>query len=195
MQGELDRLAVLRENPRFKIPVPTYSKKTATGAVQTFPHDETTLETDDDRKVWRDYVAARNGADAEYAKMWAKSIIVNGIAPAAPEDLEVWKRKQAFIGKPLPDDPLELHFEWVMSEVVGSPSDFDAISIRIMEISGVPEELVRDTEASFRGQVERDTPEGPADVPTIPGGQLDVQPEVRAGEGGHSKRRARDKQI
>ncbi len=190
MQGELDRLNALREHPRFKIPVPTYSKTTALGIVETFQHDETTLDvpgdekqTEANRAAWTEWKAKQVVADMEYRTAFVKSVIANGIAPDE-KAVETWMAKRKFTGEPVPDDPNERHFEWVMSEIIGTPDDFNHIVVEIMRASELPEEMIRVAEESFCGRVERrDEVARPAPIRNA---GMAIQPALRASAGGNT---------
>jgi hypothetical protein len=61
----VSRVLVRRLQAKYEIPeTPTYTAQLLGGGTQTFPHDESTLESPEDHRIWREYQEARAEAVA-----------------------------------------------------------------------------------------------------------------------------------
>lgn len=134
---------------------PTYTAKTVAGDEETHFHDETTLESDEDRKAWSAYLADKASKDAELRERMVRVILMRGTDVTLPED-ESWKDLQRFIGVEVPDDPLELKYHYIQTEAVGGAQDLALIMEKVMEKTGIPEEALAEAKASFRNIMEKD---------------------------------------
>lgn len=135
---------------------PTYTVKTATGNVEVHPHDETTLETDADRQAWQEYLQQAAAAKRKLDLALMRLIMLRGIK-VLTEPAPDWAEEQEFIGIEVPTDPRQRRMHWLETEVFANQTDYMAIVTGVMEASGVPEEVIQDAEATFRGPVEQDS--------------------------------------
>lgn len=177
-------LEKLQAQHRMPAP-PTYEIKAATGAVERHPHDETTLETDADKAAWADYQTRLKEATASYNLALMRLIMLRGIKVDVPEP-NGWVHEQEYIGITVPTDPLERRMHWLETEALANEADYMAVVSGVMEASGVPEEVVAQAQATFRGEVERKGAGGPAAGSN--GKELDHEQPVRAGARRHQKR-------
>jgi hypothetical protein len=146
----------LRTAVKFPDP-PKYSVTTVTGDVEYHSHDETTLETDEDRRLWAEYQAETAKAEFRRNEMITKYVLTKGVEVDIPDSGE-WIDMNAFLGIDLPTNPIERKYEYVRSEVVGTAEDLAEIISKVMELSGVPQEALEEAKASFRDLLEGEDP-------------------------------------
>lgn len=167
---------------------PVYEVQTATGAVEKHEHNVTTLETDADKAAWAQYLEAGRAQQRKLQAAITKVVLLRGMkAPPMPEG-DGWVKEHEFLGMSVPDDPLERRLHWIETEVLAGQADVEAVMLGVMRASGTPEELLRQMEATFRRAPRRQAA-GRADAAQ---GQVDGQPEVRAGQNGRQKRPHRE---
>lgn len=133
---------------------PTYQVQTATGAVETHAHDDSTLETDADKAAWAEYVKQRDAAQQQYNLDFMRLILLKGITVEMPQD-SAWVEEHALMGLTVPEKPLERKLHWLETEVVGNVNDATKIVAGVMLASGMDEEAIRAAEDSFRSDVQR----------------------------------------
>lgn len=167
---------------------PTYEVKTATGAVELHQHDETTLDTDADKAAWAEYQVRLKAATDRLNLALMRLVLLRGLKVDMPAP-NGWVHEQQFIGIQVPDDPLELKLHWLQTEALASQEDYLQAVAGVMEASGVPEEVISQAEATFRGKVERQTAGGLAAEKDRQ--ELDNEQPVRAGAGRGQKRHSR----
>lgn len=142
---------------------PTYEITTAAGDVEIHEHevDEakgiTTLESDEDKKAWDDYVKETEEAENRLTMMTLKAVLLEGVL-IEPDDEQItrWASKQKIIGLTVPEDSEERLMMFKETEVVGNKEDMEFILNKVMELTGVSEEQLEKARASFQDQVEPD---------------------------------------
>jgi len=133
---------------------PTYTLETADGATETHEHDETTIVGDEEAtRAWRAWQKQTENFDAFANERIMKFILLRGISFQMPEN-DDWVDMQAFFGVEVPTDPLERKFHYIQTEIIGSVTDLTGLMSRIMEISGVDEEMIAAAQATFRNTLE-----------------------------------------
>lgn len=147
----LDRVRSSVEYPEK----PTYEVETATGEIEVLEHDETTLETDEERKEWADYLEAYKKAEDEVSERMFKAVVMRGMEVTIPTDGS-WEAFQEWLGVKVPDNQFEKKFAYIQSEVIGNDTDIEDIMSLVMEQTGVPADTIRDVRKSFRDSVEQE---------------------------------------
>lgn len=132
---------------------PTYAAATATGEVEVYPHDESTLVTDEDRAAWLAYQADLIKAQAESNDKVARLILTRGVSLTIPED--GWREEQEALGVAIPDKPVELKLHFIMTEVIGSAGDLGEIIAQVLGLSTTDERAVEAARSSFRAAIQR----------------------------------------
>jgi len=127
---------------------PKYKITTASGDEVWEPHNETTLETDEDKLLYRRYVEELAKADGIINERMFRLICMRGLEVTMPEDTS-WIDMQRFLGVDIPEDPLELKYLYIQTEVIGSIEDITTITDMVMEATGVPEEALAEARRSF----------------------------------------------
>jgi hypothetical protein len=136
--------------------VPTYKAETASGVIEEHAHNETTLETDEDKAAWREYLIATARAQAESNERVAMLLFGRGIDYSQvelPRDSS-WIAEQEELGVEVPKDPVKCRRHYVETELLASNDELKMLTLRLMAMSGADEEIIRLAEASFRGEVE-----------------------------------------
>ena len=138
--------------------VPAYEVELADGHKQKFPHNETTLETDEDRAAWAAYQAADNEFEQEINLRVLKAVCL--AVDVDPMQDKAWREEQAVIGVDLPENPAELRLQYVQTQVIKSADDTARLMTAVMVISGLmDEDQAAAAEAAFRGEMEKVRPE------------------------------------
>lgn len=130
---------------------PTYTVKAAGGVELEFEHDETTLETAEDYRAWREYTAAK--AKVEYARQAALSaFLVDVCIVNEPPPLEEWRVPYSDWGLEAPDpqDRKEFKRRWIEEEICPNPKDFTDLLLKLYQMSGLQEGAIRQIEKFFR---------------------------------------------
>lgn len=188
---KMDRLQASRKIPQ----IPTYQVPLAGGGFEIHEHEDyvdkdgklhTTLNTDEEKAAWADYIKARDAEIAEFNKHSLMTMLLEGIRVAnkpSDEQIEKWARRQHKLGIDIPDDPDEREFLWVYTEVVSNLAELNTITEGVKDASGVSEERLSQTADSFRrplGREETKSTESDNGNRT-----LDVLSEIRTGESGN----------
>lgn len=177
---------LLVEKARASEPMPerpTYIADTAGGGTEEHPHDDTTLETEEDELAWQTYLMETAFAQRRVNERVVMLLFRRGIdydALKLPED-DTWITEQREIfGVEVPDDPFELKMHWLETEALTTPEEIKLLTVELMSMTGCPEEVVAAAERSFRRPVEGDSPEQPPDSE----GGVELQPELPSSESG-----------
>ena len=135
--------------------VPTYKAITASGAVEEHPHDETTLQTDEDRAAWAAYTAARQALNREINERTTRVLLLEGMVCGEPP--AEWLAKQKRYGLDVPEDPDDRKLAYIETEILRTTDDIMQAAMRIQALSmtGIVEIDIEAAEAAFRGLVSR----------------------------------------
>lgn len=151
LMAELERTNAQAYGKPAPLP-PTYEVTLLGGAKETHAHDETTLQTDDDRAAWQAYSVEKAAWDGFVGERMARMILSEGVIidtiPAA------WEKRLKFLGIPVPADDDEKKLLYAKSEIVPTSGDMVALMSAIMALSGVSAEALTTAEATFRSAVE-----------------------------------------
>lgn len=142
---------------------PTYEITTASGDIETHDHEVdpekeiNTLDSDDDRKVWADYLLETDAAEERLTMMTLNAVLMDGVVIKPDDDqITLWASRQRIIGLEVSEDPEERLMHFKETEVVGNKEDMEHILNRVMVLTGVSEEQLEKARASFPDQVEPD---------------------------------------
>ena len=134
---------------------PTYEVNTATGDVEIYEHDETTLTTEEDKKVWADYLEAQEDAETELTEKLLYAVLLECVELRDFEDSFVaWKKRQKLIGIDLSEDEDENKFYFMQTEVFHDSDDIGEILTVVMGLTGVSVEDLTSVRDSFPSEVE-----------------------------------------
>ena len=154
----VSRVYVARINAKHPIPdIPTYTATIVGGSEQTFPHDETTLETAEDRETWREYKEAQDRAVSGRLKDVAEFLLYHCVAQDPPP-IEEWSVDFGMwdIEPPDPADEVRYKIDWIEMEVVPNPDDYGGLMARLYGMAGVLEpDMIEEFERFFRLTVGR----------------------------------------
>lgn len=169
----LQRVGMTVEFPE----VPKYSVETAYGDVEWHDHNETTLETDEDKEAWEQYQQEHLKAQYQQVENVTKLLLTRGVIADVPDEAK-WRQEQEFFGIELPSDPMELRMHYITTEVIGSEEELVEMLDVIMELSNIPREVLDAAQESFRSGVEaeqepaRDATDGGDEVEEVPERQM-----------------------
>lgn len=137
---------------------PTYTVTLAGGATEDIPHDEKSLETDQDKMLWKLHQDALTRLEEEQ-NMAAMKVWMSGLVFDMPET-DDWKNMQQWLGVVIPTEPMELRYHYLKTEVLKTPGDLLVLLDAVMKLSyaGVVSEADLDAAlSSFRNNLRRDT--------------------------------------
>ncbi len=136
-------------------PRPTYSVTTASGAVETYPHDATTLQTDEDKAAWAAYEAGQLAFQREKAASATRLYLTRGLMIGDPP--QEWIADMAALGIALPENVADRRYEYILMDVLPTPEDLIRAMAALTRLSmaGSPQEDIDAVEASFRRSLER----------------------------------------
>ena len=156
---------------------PTYAVETASGDMETYEHDETSLETDEDKQAWADYEDALNDAETELTEKLLYAVLLDCVQLEDYEErFEMWKIDQDLMGLSLaevedPDDELsvkradrENKFHFMQVGVFHDADDIGEILTIVMGLTGVSVEDLAEARESFPGEVESESSDGSGDA-------------------------------
>lgn len=133
---------------------PTYQITTATGEVEVHQHDETTLETEEDKRAWEKYQEELKRARRERATRFNRTLIIEGV-DVDPDADQAWKEKWEYLGIPIPENKFERKVEYVLAEV--AKNELTDLLAAVLDASGINTEAVDQIRGSFRAGVQRAT--------------------------------------
>lgn len=149
-----------RRADRPKPAKPTYTVTTVGGTKEEHAHDETTLETDEEKAAWAHWEKENAAWEKELRERMLRNILMDGVL-VQPFD-EQWIARERFMGRHVPEDPLELEYYWKKTQVIRSAADGQRLMSAVLALTGVTEEAIRIAEDSFRDPVGQ--PDGPQTV-------------------------------
>lgn len=147
----LDKIRKAHPDP----PPPTYEVELAGGAVQRFPHDETTLKTDEDRAAFAAWKAAKEANDRLLNDLIQRAVFEKAIHFIMPED-DAWVRDQESYGIVVPTDAVQRRIHYLETEVIGGPLDIVKLTALANGVE-LGEEALRAAEDSFQRLLQRNT--------------------------------------
>lgn len=145
---------------------PTYEAETVAGDIETYEHDVESLQTDEDKQAWEDYLVATNEAETELTEKLLYAVLLEcvEIKEDYTEEFELWKKKQRFMGIDLVDDEDENKFYFMQTEVFHDQDDIGEILTIVMSLTGVSMEDLAEARDSFPGEVESESSTGNGDT-------------------------------
>lgn len=144
---------------------PTYESPTAGGDIEINYHDETTLQTDEEKAAWKVYEAKLSEWNTARNQRFMRILFSRGVKlDLDAAALDRWLREMKYLGVEVPegdpDDPevyIEQQVMYVETEMIGHPNDMMTIMKEVMTLSGVDEVEVAAATKLFRGEVEGQT--------------------------------------
>lgn len=165
---EVDEVRQLVDIPA----APTRTVETAiAGYTEDEPLSEDDLRSDEERRIWAEYVKERDAAKAKQDRLVMDYILLEGIR-FDMDDLEAWTAKRRRWGLPVPEDEREMMLAYVKTAVIGGVDDLNAITTGIFAMQGVDEATLKSVQATFQRSVRRETPGLTAAAES----EVDVQP-------------------
>lgn len=148
------RRKLMKEDARLT--PPTYTTKNVAGDEETFPHDETTLETDEDKAAWEEYQQALNELEIEIASVTNSYVISEGVVIGDIPD--EWFEKREWLGLDTPENRLDRRLLYIETEILTTQEDMIHALSAIMHLtasgSKEMEERLADLDEIFRRALE-----------------------------------------
>lgn len=143
--------------------IPTYTIETAGGGSETHKHEVdpskgiNTLVTDEDKENWARYLDEKQQVDNELADRIATAALIDGIdidQDALKAEYPRWEKRMLMKGLKVPEDAEEKELLFKRTFVIASTTDLKNLVSDVMELTGVSQELIDSTKASFPDSVE-----------------------------------------
>jgi hypothetical protein len=172
-QTLIDKITATKKYP----PTPTYLAPTATDPDARLPHEyrmakeqiwnadtesydtkevlHSTLTTDEDKRVWNEYLVACAVEDKRVANKVMEALMLRGIAVETETTNDNWEEVQTFLGIVVPQEPIAKRIHWLTTEVLRTNQDLSQILEESLRATGVPEEQLDTILGSFRSDMER----------------------------------------
>lgn len=153
---EIERIRTATRD-RFKtagrrLEPPTYTTTAVDGTVQTFPHNENTVETDEDRAALAEYNRAVSDMEIESNTTLSRASIL--CVEADPMKDKRWVGRMGILNIPIPGDEFECLNLYVETEVLKSVEDIAGLMVSALYSGGtVDEGGVSAAEAAFRSSL------------------------------------------
>jgi len=149
MSADVKRqLDAMREN----LPEPpTYTISYPGGETEEAPHDETTLETGEERTRWLEFVERFTEANVEVMEKWAKAVALLCIV-----DLEIpdgWEGDFEYVGLEVPTDERDARVFYINNVLLPSEEDKVSFGQTVMTISSIRREDLALIGAEFQSIV------------------------------------------
>lgn len=153
---------------------PMYEIEVMGGKTREQPHNETTLETEEDKAIYAAHKDAVDRLENEQSAITAKILLVDGtISATSPRGTKIdltfdendewapparWLKRQERMDLELSDDPEDLKLDYLTLEILKTPDDQSGIISEIITLSlsgGLSDEGVKLIKNSFRSEMER----------------------------------------
>lgn len=188
-QIENYRLSFIEQYEKENPPVerPTYRTETAGGGFEILPHDETTVQTDEEKAAWEAYAGHERGRDNFVNTKILDVLIVENL-DVDPATDKAWLAKKTYFKVDLPHNDIELKLFYVKEHLVFNEEDggdFNKLPLAIMQLSGISQRAVAAGKATFRNTLRqrRGKVTRPTAVETD-GEQVVDEPEISGDEDG-----------
>jgi hypothetical protein len=146
-----DILSAIHTQIKFPEP-PTYEHELIGGEKEVLYHTEKTLETEEEKTAWNNYLEELRLANREYYERKIRAIFRRCIILDMPEDDE-WKILLRQDGINIPEDPIELKYLYLTTQTIGSPNDPIAIMEIVDKLSSFDEEELETVRSMFRRSI------------------------------------------
>jgi len=112
--------------PTYEVPIG------GSDETQTFTHDESTIESDEDRAAWDTYLATLDEMEREARDRVVRFALRVGVEA---EEESGWEEDQEHEGIKIPDDPRDRKLHYIMTEVLPTPREQGEVYGLIMYMS------------------------------------------------------------
>jgi len=135
---------------------PTYEVTTGLGTTEIHEHDENTLETDEEKAIWDEYLNEKKRLQAERSERIADAIFYYAVVVTDRELYEgEWREDQEFFGFEIPEDKRDLKVHYVKTTLVQSVEDVTELIAFTMEMAGIQGEVLQEARDSFQRAVDK----------------------------------------
>jgi hypothetical protein len=123
---------------------PTYIAVGLGGAEENRPHDETTLQTDEEKALWETYKAAYAEWKMKQDLTILESVLLQAVVlPEGWADDQEWVDFLEYSGIEIPRNTFKKKYLYITSWLTGSDADLQSIMQTVLEAPGVPEDAFR----------------------------------------------------
>lgn len=167
--------------------LPTYTMQTAGGNSMTMPHDESTVETEEEKAAWAAYQDYGSRQDNFVNTKILDVLIVENVE-ADPMKDKGWLAKKKFFKVVLPADEVELKLYYIREHLIFNSEDggdFNALPTAIMQLSGIGQRNLDAGRATFRRSLRRNRRQGIGSASdSADGGEMVYEPGISGDEDG-----------
>ena len=162
LPGKVQVAAQKKAEKLFPAVVPTYDEPLMGGGVQTFEHDDKSVQGNPEAEAA--LAQYRNNLRQQTAYVNEKMMqfyIITGTEVQLPQDGK-WRKRQEFFGIEIPEDETELLYHYITTEIITDARELMSLVERIMEEAGIDPDTLDAARETFRGVLgeQKDTTEG-----------------------------------
>lgn len=151
LPGKVQVAAEKKALELYPATMPTYDEPLMGGGVQTFEHDDKSVEGNPEAKaaldLYRSQLQKRTGYINEKMMQF---YVLTGTVVELPEN-DRWLRRQRFFGIEIPDDEDALLYHYITTELLGDARELMELVEQIMVASGIDPDSLAAARVSFRG--------------------------------------------
>lgn len=138
----------------WQVDIPTYETVVDIDGVketQVHNHDESTIETEDEKALWANYKSAQNEMAGRNATAALRILLRDGV-DVDPMTDPSWMRRQEKDGIDIPEDDDDLKLHYIMTEILQTPQEQKNAAAQVMYLSteGMDEEARNAVKNLFR---------------------------------------------
>lgn len=140
-----------RYRKEFPEPVqPTYTIEAVGGIVETFKHDETTVETPEEKKEFADWKVAHEAWSAGLVQRIVRMFLLRGVnLKLSPEQVEELNLETELLEFKVPNNERERNLFWLETFIVDSQEKLEKIMEEVLGQTGVKQEALSEAESLF----------------------------------------------
>lgn len=151
LPGKVQVAAEKKAKELFPAVVPTYDEPLMGGGVQTFEHDDKSVEGNPEAtEALNQYRTNLRKQTAYVNEKMMQFYILTGTEVQLPDD-DKWRKRQEFFGIELPDDENELTYHYITTEIITDARELMDLVERIMEEAGIDPDTLDAARETFRG--------------------------------------------
>lgn len=137
-----------KENPEPK--VPTYVVEAAGGIVETFEHNETTIDTPEEKLAYKTWKEAHDNWSAGLVQRIVRMFLLRGInLKLTKEQVEELEIETDLLGFTVPNNERERNLFWLETFIVDSQEKLETVMQEVLGQTGVKQEALAEAENLF----------------------------------------------
>jgi hypothetical protein len=137
-----------KENPEPK--VPTYTVEAAGGIVETFEHNETTVDTAEEKAEYKKWKDAHDVWSAGLVQRIVRMFLLRGLnLKLTSEQVEELEIETDLLGFTVPTNERERNLFWLETFIVDSQEKLETVMQEVLGQTGIKQEALSEAESLF----------------------------------------------